>query len=203
MLFRSVAAMFAEDFTLAGALLSGLLRNPTTLPVTGAAAAACRVRLALATGSAEAARPLVADLLSRVATGASDVLLVVAAGGDDLLTDLLVDEANLSEGNPYAATALDRLWRYRRHQAAAASRRNGDQGHRAGDAAGASLLTERETSVLSCLQDGKSYEDIGNALFITPNTVKTHVQSLYRKLGVERASQAVRRGRELGLLPPT
>jgi len=42
--------------------------------------------------------------------------------------------------------------------------------------------------------------EIGLALYITENTVKTHLASLYRKLGVERKSAALRVARELGLL---
>lgn len=198
-LFRSVAAMFAGDFPRASALLRDLLRGPTALPNTGAAAAGCLVRLALMTDGAAAARPLVPDLLSRVATSAADVLLVTAAGGDGVLMDLLADEARRPEGHPYAAPALERLRRFRHRQVAAPG--DGVPGPRASDDAGRSLLTDRETAVLACLRDGLSYEDIGHTLFITPNTVKTHVRSLYRKLGVERAGQAVRRARELGLLP--
>ncbi|MCL3861903.1 LuxR C-terminal-related transcriptional regulator [Actinotalea sp. K2] len=202
-LFRGVAAMLAGDVPRARALLGELLQGPMVLPATGAAAAACLVRLTLAVDGGEAARPLLPDLLSRVATGAVDMLLVIAAGGDGLLADLLTDEARLPGGHPYAATALERLGRFRHRQAPVASGRDGSPGHRPREVVSRSLLTDREAAVLGHLRDGMSYEGIGHALFITPNTVKTHVRSLYRKLGVERAGQAVRRGRELGLLPPS
>ena len=61
-------------------------------------------------------------------------------------------------------------------------------------------LTERELDVLEQLALGSSYHEIGLALYITENTVKTHLASLYRKLGVERKSAALRVARELGLL---
>ena len=46
---------------------------------------------------------------------------------------------------------------------------------------------------------GSSYTEIANALFITENTVKTHLGSLYRKLGVVRRSAALRVARNAGL----
>jgi LuxR family transcriptional regulator, maltose regulon positive regulatory protein len=46
------------------------------------------------------------------------------------------------------------------------------------------VLTERETEVLRLLGEGWSKREIAGRLFVSPNTVKTHVQSCYRKLGV-------------------
>ena len=43
--------------------------------------------------------------------------------------------------------------------------------------------------MLEQLALGSSYHEIGLALYITENTVKTHLASLYRKLGVERSRQ--------------
>jgi DNA-binding CsgD family transcriptional regulator len=42
--------------------------------------------------------------------------------------------------------------------------------------------------------------DIARAQYITENTVKTHIASLYRKLGAERRADALRRARGYGLL---
>jgi DNA-binding CsgD family transcriptional regulator len=61
-------------------------------------------------------------------------------------------------------------------------------------------LTPRELDVLHELALGSSYADIAGALFITENTVKTHVMSLYRKLGADRRAVALRRAREFGIL---
>lgn len=53
------------------------------------------------------------------------------------------------------------------------------------DAAGGAVqLTEREAEILRLLAQGQSNGEIAKALFIAPSTVKTHVQSLQRKLGV-------------------
>lgn len=61
-------------------------------------------------------------------------------------------------------------------------------------------LTERELTVLARLAQAMSNEDIAQDLFLSVNTVKTHVRGIYRKLGVSRRNEAVRRARELGLL---
>ena len=45
-----------------------------------------------------------------------------------------------------------------------------------------------------------SFADLGAELFVSPNTVKTHAVSIYRKLGVSSRGGAVTRARELGLL---
>jgi LuxR family maltose regulon positive regulatory protein len=61
-------------------------------------------------------------------------------------------------------------------------------------------LTERELTVLRFLQSVLSNEEIASKLFVSANTVKTHVRNIYRKLGVGRRREAVRRARELHLL---
>jgi LuxR family transcriptional regulator, maltose regulon positive regulatory protein len=61
-------------------------------------------------------------------------------------------------------------------------------------------LTEREQDVLRMLQSTRSLRDIGRELYLSPNTIKTHTRTLYRKLDVSDRQDAVARGRELGLL---
>jgi ATP/maltotriose-dependent transcriptional regulator MalT len=61
-------------------------------------------------------------------------------------------------------------------------------------------LTAREADVLQQLALGGSYADIAETLYITENTVKTHLASLYRKLGATRRSDALRAARRAGLL---
>ncbi len=61
-------------------------------------------------------------------------------------------------------------------------------------------LTMREMSVLQLLAEGHSNQEIGDYLFISLNTVKTHIRKIGDKLGVKRRTQAVARAKLLGLL---
>ncbi|MEU8654359.1 LuxR C-terminal-related transcriptional regulator [Streptomyces sp. NPDC048737] len=61
-------------------------------------------------------------------------------------------------------------------------------------------LSGRERDVLQRLAQMMSTEDIAADLFVSVNTVKTHLKSAYRKLSVSRRGDAVRRARELRLL---
>jgi LuxR family transcriptional regulator, maltose regulon positive regulatory protein len=61
-------------------------------------------------------------------------------------------------------------------------------------------LTERELAVLRLLPGELSQRGIGEALYLSINTVKTYVRGIYRKLGVGTREEAVARGRERGLI---
>lgn len=61
-------------------------------------------------------------------------------------------------------------------------------------------LTNRERSVLQLLPTMMSNSEIAGELYLSVNTVKVHLKSLYRKLGVGTRRQAVLRAAELGLL---
>jgi LuxR family transcriptional regulator, maltose regulon positive regulatory protein len=60
-------------------------------------------------------------------------------------------------------------------------------------------LTAKEHEVLGLLATKLSRREIGQRLYVSLNTVKTHQRAVYRKLGVENRSAAVSRARELGL----
>jgi LuxR family transcriptional regulator, maltose regulon positive regulatory protein len=64
----------------------------------------------------------------------------------------------------------------------------------------AESLTHRELSVLRLLPTSLTQRQIGDELFLSINTVKTHVRSIFGKLGVESRQEAVSEARELGLL---
>jgi len=66
-------------------------------------------------------------------------------------------------------------------------------------AVSASSLTAAELRLLPLLSTHLSYQEIGERLYISKNTVKTQAYSAYRKLGVSSRSEAVARMRELGL----
>jgi LuxR family maltose regulon positive regulatory protein len=61
-------------------------------------------------------------------------------------------------------------------------------------------LTAREQTVLRYLPSLMTYEEIAVDLYVSSNTVKTHVNGIFRKLAVNGRRQAVRRARELQLL---
>jgi LuxR family maltose regulon positive regulatory protein len=65
---------------------------------------------------------------------------------------------------------------------------------------GASSLTGAELRVLPLLSTYLPLPEIGEQLFLSPHTIKSHARSIYRKLGVSTRSAAVRRAREVGLL---
>ena len=66
--------------------------------------------------------------------------------------------------------------------------------------AAASPLTDREVEVLRLAAEGKSNRDIAAALVISEKTVKAHISSILAKLGVQNRVQAIRYGRQTGLL---
>ena len=63
-------------------------------------------------------------------------------------------------------------------------------------------LSERELTVLRFLPTMMSNAEIAAEMFVSVNTVKTHLKHIYRKLDVSERRDAVRRGRELRLLSP-
>jgi LuxR family maltose regulon positive regulatory protein len=65
---------------------------------------------------------------------------------------------------------------------------------------GASSLTTAELRLLPLLPTHLSFREIGDRLFVSRHTVKTHAISIYRKLGVSSRSEAIDRMHELGLL---
>jgi ATP/maltotriose-dependent transcriptional regulator MalT len=62
-------------------------------------------------------------------------------------------------------------------------------------------VTARELEVLTLIARGLSNREIATQLFVSENTVKTHCARAFDKLGAARRTQAVQRGKELGLLP--
>ena len=62
-------------------------------------------------------------------------------------------------------------------------------------------ITRRELEILEHVARGLSNREIGETLFVSENTVKTHCSRAFDKLGARRRTEAVLRGKELGLLP--
>jgi DNA-binding CsgD family transcriptional regulator len=62
-------------------------------------------------------------------------------------------------------------------------------------------ITRRELEILMLVARGLSNREIGEALFVSESTVKTHCSRAFDKLGARRRTEAVQRSKELGLLP--
>jgi DNA-binding NarL/FixJ family response regulator len=62
-------------------------------------------------------------------------------------------------------------------------------------------ISPRELEVLHEIAAGHSNKEIAARLHVSPNTVKTHVARLLEKLGAKRRTDALRRARELDLVP--
>ncbi len=62
------------------------------------------------------------------------------------------------------------------------------------------LLSARELEVLREIANGLTNRQVGERLFVSENTIKTHLNSIYTKLGVNRRTQAIARARELRIL---
>lgn len=61
-------------------------------------------------------------------------------------------------------------------------------------------LSEREIEVLTCIADGLTNREIALRLTIALTTIKSHTRNIYRKLDVNSRTQAVARGKSLGIL---
>ncbi len=62
-------------------------------------------------------------------------------------------------------------------------------------------LTDREMEVLQCLPTRLTTNEIGEALNISPNTVRTHLRSIYSKLSARSRNEAVLHGVRYRLVP--
>jgi len=75
-----------------------------------------------------------------------------------------------------------------------------DAFRRAQDSDAHGLLSEREREVLRCLSRGLTTSQIAVELFVSQNTVKTHIRHVLRKLEVGNRAEAVAKGIQLGLI---
>lgn len=71
---------------------------------------------------------------------------------------------------------------------------------RFGAEAPAPLLSDRELEVLSCMVDGLTTQQMAGRLFISENTVKTHVRHIFEKLEVSNRAEAVGKAMQMGLI---
>ena len=62
-------------------------------------------------------------------------------------------------------------------------------------------ISKREQEVLELMAQGLSNQEIADRAFLSIHTVKTHASNLFVKLDVQRRTQAVKRAKELGIIP--
>jgi DNA-binding NarL/FixJ family response regulator len=62
-------------------------------------------------------------------------------------------------------------------------------------------LSDREAEILALITQGKSNADVARLTYLSPNTVKSYIRTIYRKVGVASRTQAVLWGVEHGFMP--
>lgn len=62
-------------------------------------------------------------------------------------------------------------------------------------------ITDRESEILALVTQGKSNADVARLTYLSPNTVKSYIRSVYRKIGAESRTQAVLWGVRHGFTP--
>jgi two-component system, NarL family, response regulator LiaR len=62
-------------------------------------------------------------------------------------------------------------------------------------------ISKRELEVLELMALGHSNQEIADKLFLSANTIKSHVANLFEKLDAKRRTQAVENAKQLGLIP--
>ena len=109
-----------------------------------------------------------------------------AAFGDDQATRLLLDEAEQGRFDLRACQAV-------------ISAAHGEQTPLASKP-GNSLLSERETEILQRISIGASNKEVARDLGISPSTVRTHVESVFRKLQCSTRAAATLKALTLGVI---
>jgi DNA-binding NarL/FixJ family response regulator len=64
-------------------------------------------------------------------------------------------------------------------------------------------ITDRESEILALITQGKTNADVARLTYLSPNTVKSYIRSVYRKIGVASRTQAVLYGISHGFAPDT
>lgn len=199
--------------------LTELMELPPANRVTRAATETIRLVLLLMAGRVQEAEAALPHMLTLIGHDRLLHVLTSAVRTEEPLCAMLYQEVQRPDCHPFAATALAALRSYRRayrvrhrpglgidsdapgdDQSPAASGLDGtDHAHPAAAALPVEL-TPRELAVIRQLALGGSYGDVASALYVTINTVKTHLASAYRKLGATRKAEALQVARDLGLV---
>ncbi|MFC9583565.1 LuxR C-terminal-related transcriptional regulator [Streptomyces yangpuensis] len=209
-------AVAASAAHLAGGDAAAALRVLDAAPSGRPEHALARARALMAAGRAEsAARELAAlpadgGLTLPVRVGACLLRArIAAAGGDTAEAHRRLAEAvelarpeglrrPFAEGGPWVRRNLREAPRPVPPRGSPVGRRAGTPAE--GPPPVVEALSARETDVLRQAARMLSTEEIAAELYVSANTVKTHLKSIYRKLGVTRRSDAVHRAQDIGLL---
>lgn len=148
----------------------------------------------------------------RRARSAVPVLVISAPAPERIVTDLIKAGASgylFSDEARYARTAVREVARGGAPMSLPVSRIVLGRARRSSGTlpavespipAAAARLTARQLEILELLAGGHSYDDIGLALDLSVNTVRSHVKALYERLGASTKVEAVMIGMELRLL---
>jgi DNA-binding NarL/FixJ family response regulator len=68
------------------------------------------------------------------------------------------------------------------------------------DLSAATLLTQREISILTGIAWGKTYKELAQSLNLSPHTIHTHVKNVYEKLQAANRGEALQKARSLGVI---
>ncbi len=225
---QAIAVLDAEISLAAGererarATLAGLTGTPAAA-ARSAAPTICRARFLIAAEDDKAAlslmKPLLADPVGTCSIADRIGALLTAAVAHRRLgqatdaVELLEEALALAEpddasgafvaAGPAVRSALTVLISPASRCAAFAGRIldrfDGRTTHRAAPMS-STALTESELAVLRFLPSHMTNQEIAESLFLSINTIKTHLSSVYRKLGVVNRRQAIAQGRRLELL---
>jgi LuxR family maltose regulon positive regulatory protein len=116
----------------------------------------------------------------------------------DQLEKTVQEVAASQPGNAYAVRILQAMAAEQRIASSAPVKKEAKTGLQARVAA--EPLSNREIQVLKALQYGGKNKDIAESLYISVETVKRHLSTIYRKLNVENRQQAVHQARKYGIL---
>jgi DNA-binding NarL/FixJ family response regulator len=150
--------------------------------------------------------PATSIMVVSVFGGERNLFEAIAAGATGyLLKDSLPEDFNasihaLQAGESPISPALARLLLERLRPAEAETARAAEPSVPPAEAAPESPLSRRETTILQSIARGSSFSEIGQALHISPLTVKSHVRNIYRKLEANSRQHAVYLAQRRGLL---
>jgi DNA-binding CsgD family transcriptional regulator len=171
--------------------------------IVGLTAAVTRVALLQRIGTVAAldsAHQLVPDLLSRAAPQRLLCILSLGPMISPGFVDLVAAHREGEAAHPFAAETYAVLSGHPRPYPDLTPHRDAGAAAAGPEGDPRSLLTPRELDVLEQLALGGGNADLARSLFVSENTVKTHLASIYRKLDVERRVDALRVARARGLI---